>query len=110
MKVQIYAIFDMASGTYEKPFFSPADDIVKREFLNVATAADHPINRHPKDYSLWRLGNFDDNTGLIQDEVNECLCTALEVISQSRTVDRVQMDMLEKNINEHDPDNLGREN
>ncbi len=86
MKVQLYAVFDMASGTYEKPFFSTADDLVRREFQNVATAADTPIGKHPKDYSLWRLGNFDDNTGLLKNETNECLCTALEIISQSQRI------------------------
>ncbi len=84
MKVQLYAVFDMASGTYEKPFFSTTDDLVRREFENVATAKDTPIGKHPKDYSLWRLGNFDDNTGTVKDEANECLCTALEIMSQSQ--------------------------
>jgi len=98
MKIQLYAIFDMASGIYEKPFFSTADDLVRREFLNVATSAETPISKHPKDYSLWRLGNFDDNTGLVQNETNECLCTALEIISQSQKVDGQKHLDLEQSI------------
>jgi len=94
----------MASGVYEKPFFSPADDIVRREFLNVAVEAGTPISKHPKDYSLWRLGNFDDNTGLVQDETNECLCTAMEIISQSQQVDTAAMAALEKKVNGDLPD------
>ncbi len=97
MKVQIYAVFDMASGTYEKPFFSTADALVRREFQNVATAADTPINQHPKDYSLWRLGNFDDNSGKVNDEANECLCTAMEIIAQSQHVDpEKQLDLVKE--------------
>ncbi len=86
MKVQCYAIFDTCSGIYEKPFFSTADALVKREFQDVATAADHPMAKHPEHYSLWRLGIFNNQTGKIQDEANECLCTALEAISQSQSV------------------------
>ncbi len=83
MKVQIYAIFDNCSGIYEKPFFHTADDVVRREFQDVALSADHPINKHPEHYSLWRLGNFDNTDGKIINEENECLWQAVEAIAQS---------------------------
>jgi len=87
MKVQLYAIFDTCSGIYEKPFFHNADDAVKREFQDVVNEKDHAINKHPEHYSLWRLGNFDNNTGKVIDEKNECLWTALEAISQSQNIE-----------------------
>jgi len=86
MKVQCYAIFDTCSGIYEKPFFSTTDDLVKREFQDVATTADHPIAKHPEHYSVWRLGGFDNLTGVMTDEQNECLWQAVEAISQSLMV------------------------
>ncbi len=98
MKAQIYAIFDTCSGIYEKPFFHTADDAVRREFQDVCTSADHPISKHPEHYSLWRLGNFDNNTGKILDEQNECLWQAVEAISQSQSVNVQQQDMLESQI------------
>ncbi len=97
MKVQVYAIFDTCSGIYEKPFFHTADDAVRREFQDVCTSADHPINKHPEHYSLWRLGNFDNTTGKIIDEQNECLWQAVEAISQSQVVDpEAQRELTEK--------------
>ncbi len=86
MKVQCYAIFDTCAGIYEKPFFSTTDDLVKREFQDAATAAECPISKHPEHYSLWRLGNFDNNTGKILDEANECLWNAVEAIAQAQNV------------------------
>jgi len=86
MKVQCYAIFDTCSGIYEKPFFSTTDDLVKREFQDVATTKDHPIAKHPEHYSIWRLGNFDNLTGDLGDESNECLWQAIEAISQAQMV------------------------
>ncbi len=99
MKVQCYAIFDTCSGIYEKPFFHTADDAVRREFQDVATAADHAISRHPEHYSVWRLATFDNQTGKITNEPNECLWTAIEAISQSQNV-QPQLDLVEemKNI------------
>ncbi len=86
MKIQCYAIFDSCSGIYEKPFFSTTDDLVRREFQDVATAADTPISKHPEHYSLWRLAIMDNENGKITDEKNECLWTATEAISQSQNV------------------------
>ncbi len=97
MKVQCYGIFDQCSGIYEKPFFSITDDMVKREFQDIAMSADHPIAKHPEHYSLWRLGNFNNENGKIMNEENECLWTALEAISQSQAVNDNQLDLLNSN-------------
>ncbi len=97
MKVQCYAIFDACSGIYEKPFFSTTDDLVKREFQDVATSADHLISNHPEHFSLWRLGNFNNQNGTIKNEENECLWTATEAISQSQKVNSVkQLDLVKE--------------
>ncbi len=86
MKQQIYAIFDTCSGIYDSPHFSNADDIVKRQFQDIANTEENPISKHPEHYSLWRLGAWDNTTGKITDEANECLCTALEMLSQKSTL------------------------
>ncbi len=102
MKVQCYAIFDSCSGMYEKPFFSTADDLVRREFQDVATSADHLISKHPEHFSLWRLGVFNNENGDIQNEANECLWTAIEAVSQSQKVDEKQMDLLKQKVDGRD--------
>lgn len=87
MKQQIYAIFDTCAGIYDSPHFANSDDLVKRQFFDIATAADaNPISKHPEHYSLWRLGAWDNLNGKIVDETNECLCTALEAISQTQVI------------------------
>jgi len=103
MKVQCYAIFDTCSGIYEKPFFSTADALVKREFQDIAMSADHPIAKHPEHYSLWRLGIFNNETGDLADEANECLWNAIEAISQSQKVNPDNVEQFEKTINQNNP-------
>ncbi len=88
MKQQIYAVFDTCAGIYDSPHFANSDDVVRRQFQDIATGADNPISKHPEHYSLHRLGGWDNNNGKINNEQNECLCTALEAISQSQTFDR----------------------
>ncbi len=83
MKTQLYAVYDTATGVYQKPFFGQADGEVKRSFQDIALDVDSPIGKHPEDYTLYRLGNFDDNTGKLTNEENESLATALETIALS---------------------------
>ncbi len=97
MKVQLYAVFDQCAGIYEKPIFSTADDVVKREFQDIATSEDHAFAKHPEHYSLWRLGNFNNENGQLIDEDNECLWTAIEAISQYQQVQSKQQDLLAEN-------------
>lgn len=93
MKTQLYAIYDTASGVYSKPIFVRADGEVSREFADLCTRAEHPYSEHPEDYSLHRLGVFDDNTGKLLDETNECLITGLEAVAASRNVKRDQIEL-----------------
>jgi len=86
MKQQIYAIYDSCAGIYDSPHFANSDDIVRRQFQDIATAADNPISKHPEHYSLWRLGGWDNTNGKIINESNECLWQALEAISQSQMI------------------------
>ncbi len=84
MKTQIYSIFDTASATYQKPTFARTDGEIMREFQNISIDKKHPCGEHPEDYSLFRLGTFDDLTGLITNETNECLATGLEMVAAVR--------------------------
>jgi len=88
MRTQLYSIFDKAAGIYTKPLFARADGEVMREFTNLCTSADHPYSDHPEDYSLFRLGIFDDQTGKLTDEANECLANGHEVVALSRQVNK----------------------
>ncbi len=88
MKQQIYAVYDSCAGIYDSPHFANNDDIVRRQFQDIATAADNPISKHPEHYSLWRLGGWDNTNGKINNEANECLWQALEAITQSQVVNK----------------------
>lgn len=90
MRLNIYTIFDQASGSYKRPFAAQADGEVIRIFKDMAMNAEHEIGAHPEDYSLWRIGIFDDNNAALVPEDKECLGTALEMVASQRTVDVVK--------------------
>ena len=87
MRVMVYTIFDTASGAAMRPFFSQGDGAAIREFSDLAVSADHPIGKHPEDYSLFRIGQFDDNKITLIQEDKECLITGLEAVAASRQIE-----------------------
>lgn len=63
MQYGIYAIHDKKIG-YMAPFINHSDETAKRSFIAGAQEKEpNAINTYSEDKSLWRLGNFDDNTG-----------------------------------------------
>ena len=84
MKLNAYTIYDVASGIYMRPFFSQADGQAIRGFKDIATDADHEVGKHPEDYTLYRVGNFNDVTGKMEGEELEKLATGLEMVAEDR--------------------------
>lgn len=76
----VYAIRDVKVG-----FLSPAveinDDIAQRNFENAILNADHSLFfTHPDDFSFYRLGTFDSNSGVIEPSaLPEFICSASSV-------------------------------
>ena len=84
MKLNAYAIFDSAAGVYMRPFFAQAHGLATRMFSDLACDADHDVGKHPEDYSLYFIGEYDDNKGELKPVTKECLATAQELVSLSR--------------------------
>lgn len=89
MKLNIYAIFDSATNAYMQPFPMQSDGQALRAFTDLAVRADHDIGQHPEDYSLWRVGSFDDNEGLMEGCTLKCLGRAHEIAAASRDDSKV---------------------
>lgn len=63
MKFGVYAIEDIKIESFSAPFTSPNNNTAMRQFGDVATDPNTNINRHPDDYRLCRLGEWDDQSG-----------------------------------------------
>ena len=90
-----YSIYDVASQAYMRPFFMMSDGQAIRTFTDIATDADHEIGKHPEDYTLFRIGQFNDNTGEMVGQSPEKIATALERVASTRMVDQDKMDEME---------------
>lgn len=81
MQMNVYSIHDRAAGVYTRPFFMQADAAALRSFQDLAADKEHEISRHPGDYTLFRVGLWNDNTAEIMPQTPEKLANALEIIS-----------------------------
>ncbi len=91
MKLNAYTIYDVASGVYMRPFFSQADGQAIRSFKDISTDADHEIGKHPEDYTLYRIGTFNDTTGKMTGEELEKLTTGLQCVSMDRNPNQTEL-------------------
>lgn len=84
IKKNLYAIIDTASGVYDGPFKGLSDAQMIRVFSDLCTDAEHPIGAHPEDYSLIKVGTWNEGTGEVNDMQNLTMITGLEAVAQSR--------------------------
>jgi hypothetical protein len=96
----IFSIFDSAASVYMRPFPAQAEGAASREFSDLCVAGDSPFAKHPEDYTLMRIGMFDDNTGEVVPETPVKVVSGLECVAAARKVQPGQLDAFDENIGE----------
>jgi hypothetical protein len=85
MKYNIYAVYDSAVNAYMRPFTMQADGQALRGFTDEACNAESPVGQHPEDYSLFRIGEYDERNGHIEACVPpKCIGRAHELYAATR--------------------------
>lgn len=59
---KIVTVYDKAAAAFLQPFFAPTLTYAERQFRDTVNTPDHIFNNHPMDYSLYYLGEYDDQT------------------------------------------------
>lgn len=62
---KIFTIHDAAAKAYLAPFFLPEEGQSIRGFTTAVNNPEHSFGQWPKDYTLFTIGTFDDETGNI---------------------------------------------
>lgn len=64
MKFKIYAVRDQKTDMYSQPFFLMSDGQAMRAFGDDVNrqAEDNPLFKHPEDYELFALGEWESET------------------------------------------------
>ena len=63
-----YSIKDAKANVFSAPFFSINDKTAQRSFEQAKNDSNTTISQNPEDYSLYRLAQFDDQSGELHPE------------------------------------------
>lgn len=88
MKWTMYAIYDTATEHYLRPFWLQNDGAAIRAFSDLAVSDENEIGKHVTDYSLVRLGTWDDTDGKVTASDKTTLITGLEAVAAAQKVAR----------------------
>lgn len=58
--MRVYSIFDSKAAVYSRPFFEHTDSTAERMFADAVGDPETPIGRHPEDYTLHYVGEWDE--------------------------------------------------
>ena len=63
--LKAFCIFDAAAAAAMRPFFAHNAGAAIREFTDIVNNPEHPIGKHPEDYTLFAIGEFDEQNGVL---------------------------------------------
>lgn len=67
---KMYSVYDSKGDSYTPPFYDHAEGRALRTFADCCNDPEHQFGKHPEDYTLFDMGQFDDTLGTItQDKI-----------------------------------------
>lgn len=63
MKMCLFSIKDLKAG-YQQVFLSANEAVAMRDFGQICSKPDTNYYSFPADYELWKVGEFDTDTGI----------------------------------------------
>lgn len=65
----MFAFYDIKAQIYTIPFYQQREEMAIRAFADMINDSNHAFGKNPGDYSLLYLGEYDDETGIIESDV-----------------------------------------
>lgn len=63
MKHKMFSVHDRKAGAFLPPFMFHARGMAERVFSDCVNNREHAFGKHPEDYTLFLIGEYDDLTG-----------------------------------------------
>lgn len=79
MQIQVFSIFDIKAQAYMQPFFMNSTGMATRAFAEPVNDPEHLFCKNAEDFSLYRIGVFNDSNGTFESGTPEFICQALSL-------------------------------
>lgn len=84
MILKLFSVLDSKAGVFGNPFVDQRESSAIRQFADAVNDGSNPNNlwhKHPEDFSLYLVGEFDIDTGEVRPVMLKNLVTASAVTS-----------------------------
>jgi len=81
MLVKCYAVLDAKINDFHLAIFDIQDAGAIRQFHDAVKDPQTKWNKHPEDFSLWSVGDFDTSNGTMIGSIPKNLINALAILS-----------------------------
>ena len=89
MKFKVFTVYDDKVEAFLQPFFNPTRGAAIRAFADTCNDPNTAFNKHPADYTLFEIGDYDDEKGYIEMyDAKHGIGTALEFIEANKGNDQ----------------------
>ncbi len=95
MKHQIFVIHDAKAQAFMQPWFLLKTGMAERAFADCVNDKDHNFGRHPEDYNLFIIGEYDDATAAITSHSPEAMGNGITFL-QLEITDQMAQDGFDK--------------
>lgn len=80
MKTMCFSVFDSKAAVFGTPFFMSREAAAIRAFSDLANDPNTMVGKHPSDFSLFHIGDFDDDLATFDSVKPRCLATAAGLV------------------------------
>lgn len=80
----LYAILDNKAEFYRGPYCARSRAEALRDFQRVANETETQIGRHPEDFTLYVIGEFNDITGEVIPHAHASLGKAVDYVQKNQ--------------------------
>lgn len=87
MKIKCYAVLDHKLSEFHLAVFDIKDQGAIRQFTDAVLDKQTKWNKHPEDYSLWKIGEFDTEKGELKGCIQQNLINATAILGVTGSVD-----------------------
>lgn len=84
-KLQLLAVKDRQLNAFMRPFAAQTIGQAIRSFRDETNNAQSEINKHPEDYELYHLGEFEEENGVIIGITPKQVALATNLIERKNT-------------------------
>lgn len=88
MKLQVFSIYDSKAHAHLPPFYMHNTDMAVRAVTQAVADPAHQFAKSPEDYTLFHLGQWDDETAEFQADPKKSVCNCQELVKHDYNDDQ----------------------